>query len=113
MSELPRAVPQNPACGACGVETRCYGGDDFQCEDCELCFDPNDDFSASFSDPSAEPCGAACENFWHGDHKIKKGTGYDCGTCKLPIGHTSLLHWTGCQAKDHLQPTYRRTDVRP
>lgn len=98
MSDLPRAVPQNPACGACGRELICYDPDDYQCEDCELCFDPNDDFSASFLDPGAKPCGRECDNFWHGDHKITQGIGYECGTCPLPVGHTSL-HWTGCQAK--------------
>lgn len=51
MSELPRAVPQNPACGACGDEIICYGDDDFQCEHCELCFDPNNDFESIISRP--------------------------------------------------------------
>lgn len=99
MSALPNAVPQNPACGACGGETVCYDVDDIQCEDCELCFDPNDDLSASFLDPNAEPCGAACDNYWHGDNKIKAGMGFDCGTCKLPTGHTSCVHWTGCTSR--------------
>lgn len=94
MSELPSAVVQNPACGVCGCETTFSDGQ-FICEDCQLCFDhPN--LSASFLDPTAEPCGAPCDNTWHGDHKIQQGTGYDCGACKLPTGHWSTLHWTGC-----------------
>jgi hypothetical protein len=99
MSELPSALPQNPACGVCGKETVCYDVDDVQCEGCELCFDPNDDFAASFLDPDAEPCGAACDNSWHGDHMITRGQGYDCGTCRLPTGHTSPFHYTGCVPK--------------
>lgn len=95
-SELPCAVPQNPACGSCGGETVSYDGDGIQCEDCQLCFDPNGDFAAAFLDPAAQPCGAACDNYWHGDHKIKQGMGFDCTPCKLPLGHKSF-HWTGCK----------------
>jgi hypothetical protein len=97
MSVLPDAVPQHPACGVCGSETSSDGGDYFYCEDCQLSFN-SDDFSASFLDDQAKPCCAPCDNYWHGDDKIKPGTGYDCGSCKLPTGHTSL-HWTGCQPK--------------
>ncbi|BBX30569.1 hypothetical protein GCM10009632_04860 [Mycolicibacterium alvei] len=94
MSELPSAVVQNPACGVCGCETTFDDGY-FVCEDCQLRFDqPN--FGASFLDPTVQPCGARCDNAWHGDHKIQPGAGYDCGACKLPTGHTSILHWTGC-----------------
>lgn len=98
MSALPQAVPQDPACGACNGETY-FDGDCYTCEDCQLCFDPNDDFDASFIDPDAEPCGVACDNGWHGDNKIKQGLGYDCGTCKLPARHKSF-HWTGCDIKN-------------
>ncbi|MBN7567095.1 hypothetical protein ACM0AZ_25015 [Mycobacteroides abscessus subsp. massiliense] len=96
MIGLPAASVQNPACGACVGETT-YGGDKFICEDCQLGFS-RDDFAASSLDPDAEPCGAPCDNFWHGDHKIKQGYGYDCSPCKLPTGHTSL-HWTGCEPR--------------
>jgi hypothetical protein len=95
MSELPAAVPQNPACGACGCECRRSRSRLFQCEECELVFDPRHDFAASFLDPDAEPCGRACDNYWHGDHVIELGRGFNCGRCLLPSGHTSL-HWTGC-----------------
>lgn len=96
MSALPDAVPQNPACGVCHGET-VWDGDDFICEDCLICF-RRDDLSASFLDDDAEQCGVRCDNYWHGDHKIKPGIGYECGTCKLPAGHTSL-HWPGCQQR--------------
>lgn len=92
MSALPAALVQNPACGACGDETICYGGDDLQCESCELCFDPNDNFAASFLDPEAKPCGLPCDNYWHN----KPGQGFGCSPCGLPTGHTSP-HWTGCE----------------
>lgn len=96
MSGLPDARPQNPSCGCCENETRSYDADGFTCEDCELWFDSN--LRASFLDPDAEPCNAPCENGWHGDNKIWPGFGFDCGTCKLPSGHTSM-HWTGCERK--------------
>lgn len=97
MSALPDAAQQNPACGCCGGETRAYEAEGFTCEDCQLRFDARD-LSASFLDERTPPCEAPCDNSWHGDHKIKQGTGYDCGTCKLPAGHDSM-HWTGCQPK--------------
>ncbi|OFB37950.1 hypothetical protein BA059_16770 [Mycolicibacterium sp. (ex Dasyatis americana)] len=90
---LPNAERQPPACGACGGDT--YYDDGFVCEDCQLFFD-RDSLEASFIDPGAKVCGAACDNTWHGDHKIKPGTGFQCGTCQLPAGHTSL-HWRDCQ----------------
>lgn len=93
---LPDAVVQNPACGACGAETA-FHGDHFACEDCQLNFHL-DDYSASFLDPASEPCGVPCDNSWHGDHMIRQGLRYDCGTCELPAGHRSL-HWTSCQPK--------------
>lgn len=96
MSELPSAVVQNPACGACGLETT-FDGDRFVCEACQLGF-ARDDCRAFFLDPDIEPCGVPCDNRWHGDHLIKRGTGYDCNSCKLPAGHQSL-HWTGCQTR--------------
>ena len=95
LSELPDAVPQLPACGACGSETNCVERDYVYCEDCQLSFDA-DTFRASFLDPNAEPCGAACDNFWHGHDKIKPGMRFDCGTCLLPAGHNPAMHWTGC-----------------
>ncbi len=97
MSALPDARPQNPACGCCNDETVANDSNGFTCEDCRLWFDA-DDLSASFLDPSDEPCNAPCDNSWHGDNKIQPGFGYDCGTCKLPAGHASM-HWTGCQQK--------------
>ncbi|SIC68010.1 Uncharacterised protein [Mycobacteroides abscessus subsp. abscessus] len=96
MSKLPDAVVQYPACGCCGSGTR-FDENGFICEDCLLKFDL-DWLSASFLDPRAEPCGAACDNSWHGDHRIRQGHGYNCGTCMLPAGHESM-HWTGCQPK--------------
>jgi hypothetical protein len=96
MSALPDAVQQHPACGACGGETNDYG-DEFTCDDCQLSFDTYD-LSASFLDPKVAPCGAPCENGWHGDHKIRQGLGFDCGTCQLPAGHKSQC-WTGCQSR--------------
>lgn len=97
MSGLPDAEAQSPACGCCHGETVAYDSDGFTCEDCQLWFDA-DDLSASFLDDRIDPCGAPCENFWHNDHKIQQGVGYDCGTCKLPTGHTSM-HWTDCRTR--------------
>lgn len=94
---LPDAAQQNPACGSCGDETH-FDGDHFVCEACELIFS-TDDFSASFANPDAPACGVPCDNWWHGDHRIKPGHGYNCGTCLLPSGHTSM-HWTDCLAVD-------------
>jgi len=96
VSALPSAEHQSPSCGACGSETT-FDGDDFVCEDCQLAFEPNY-LNASFLNPEAEPCGSPCDNSWHGDHKIKRGFGYDCNPCQLPAGHESF-HWTGCQSK--------------
>lgn len=81
-------------------ETYC-DGDGFICADCQLLFDL-DDLTASFLDPDAEPCGDACDNSWHADHRIKQGYGYDCGTCKLPEFHVSM-HWTGCKPRPIVQ----------
>lgn len=100
MSRLPSAVHQSPACGACGGDTRCDRGV-FICEDCQLRFDP-DDLGASFLDPKAETCGVQCSNYWHADHLIERGRGFDCGTCRLPSGHQSHLHWTNCQPRPAL-----------
>lgn len=93
MSGLPNASHQNPACGACGDETRYDDG--YFCEDCQLAFD-TDTLEAAFLDPSAVACGQPCTNYWHGNHKIRQGYGYLCGTCELPTGHESM-HWTGCR----------------
>lgn len=93
---LPDAVQQTPACGACGSSVD-WDGDEWYCEDCRLYFRA-DDLSASFIHPDAEVCGAACDNYWHGEGRIKQGWGYDCGTCRLPEDHTSM-HWTGCQPR--------------
>lgn len=97
MSALPDAVHQSPSCGCCGGETVAYDTDGFTCEDCQLWFDARD-LSASFLDSETAACEAPCENGWHGEHKIRQGVGYDCGTCKLPAGHDSQC-WTGCQSK--------------
>lgn len=90
---LPDAEHQPPACGACGGDT--YYQDGFVCEDCQLFFD-RDSLAAEFIEPRAKVCGAACDNTWHGDHKIKPGRGFNCGTCELPDSHTSM-HWFSCQ----------------
>ncbi len=93
---LPNAEQQTPACGACGADTD-WDGDDWACYDCLIYFNP-DTLEASFLDPdgAARACGHPCDNTWHGDHKIKPGHGFECGTCELPAGHTSP-HWFGCQ----------------
>ena len=96
MGALPDAVVQSPACGACHGETY-FEGNCHVCVDCRLRFDL-EDLSASFLDDEDEPCGAPCDNSWHGDGKIREGIGYDCGACKLPADHESM-HWTGCQSK--------------
>lgn len=96
MGTLPDAVPQRPACGACGGETR-SDGEHFYCQYCLLGFAPIT-LIAFFLDPKAETCGAPCDNSWHGDHRIRQGWGYDCGSCGLPAGHESM-HWTNCQPK--------------
>jgi len=93
-SALPNAENQNPSCGCCIGETR-FTDDAFECDDCLLTFDPLA-LTASFTDPETPVCGYECDNWWHGDHKIKRGQGYRCGTCALPAGHTSF-HWTGCK----------------
>lgn len=95
--ELPDAQMQNPACGACGSETSDQG-DEYVCEDCQLAFD-HDDLDARFLNPDVEPCGRPCDNWWHGDNRIRSGLGFDCGTCHLPAGHVSM-HWTGCQKRE-------------
>lgn len=96
MSRLPRADWQSPACGACGAETECFDPEWFACEDCELVFDGTDGrLTAEFADRDAETCSEPCSNTWHGDHKIKRGVGYECHPCALPKGHGSD-HWTGC-----------------
>lgn len=97
MSRLPEATHQEPACGACGADTRVVDSDWYECEDCCLYFD-SDTLAASFADPDVEMCGEPCDNSWHGDNKIRQGLGFDCNPCQLPAGHTSM-HWTGCQSK--------------
>lgn len=94
---LPSAEYQEPACGCCGGNTDTVDSDWYSCEDCGLYFNAHDGLSASFADDSIPVCGFACDNSWHGDHKIRQGQGFDCGTCLLPSGHRSL-HWTGCVA---------------
>lgn len=90
---LPGAIPQNPTCGVCGEEARADGSY-LACEYCGLMFDP-ESLAAEFLDPNTSPCGTPCDNTWHGDHKIRPGQGFQCGTCQLPSGHTSD-HWPGC-----------------
>ncbi|MDH6199221.1 hypothetical protein M2272_005889 [Mycobacterium frederiksbergense] len=90
---LPNAEHQCPACGACGGET-CYD-DGFVCEDCQLFFN-RDSLEASFLDPGDKECREPCDNKWHGDHLIKPGWKFQCGTCELPAGHKSL-HFYDCQ----------------
>lgn len=91
---LPDAVVQYPACGACGTETDYDDG--LFCEGCQLAFD-SDTLAASYLDPNAAPCGVPCDNYWHGDHKIKQGRGFQCGTCQLPANHATTTHWTACK----------------
>jgi hypothetical protein len=95
MSALPDAVVQTPACGACYDDTTWDEG--WVCEDCQLYFEEGS-LTASFLDPEAEPCGRPCDNYWHGDNKVRLGLGFDCSPCKLPAGHTSL-HWNGCDVR--------------
>ena len=96
MSRLPVCSAHNPTCGACGRETRFYDGL-FYCEDCLLNYSEGEDWAeAEFSEPEHEPCGAACENYWHGFGKINEGQGYDCKPCPLPGPHTSD-HWHPCE----------------
>jgi len=90
---LPDATPQNPSCGCCQAETT-FDGDVFSCYDCGLSFDA-EDFHGAFTDPDEIACGASCDNWWHGPHRIYPGRGYDCSGCQLPTGHLSP-HWTGC-----------------
>lgn len=92
MSALPNAVPQNPACGACGIETRWHVLG-YQCEECLLVFDDvNSDLAASFLNPDAEPCGVACDNYWHGDHKDQAGTRLRLRDMPTPIrSHVDAL----------------------
>lgn len=94
---LPNATFQRPACGACQGDTEAYDDDWFICHDCGLSFD-GITLAASFTNPDTPVCGAACDNWWHGDHRIRPGQGFDCGTCELPSGHHSTFHWTGCQS---------------
>ena len=95
MSTLPDAELQNPACGVCEREIRCYSRDEMVCEHCQLAFD--DKLAASFLNPNDPVCGVSCDNSWHGPHRIKRGHGYECGTCQLPASHEGGLHWTGCR----------------
>lgn len=92
---LPVAVPQNPACGACGTELRFGSDGSLVCEQCLLRYD--DVLTASYMDPDAKPCGAPCDNWWHGDDRIKKGWRFNCRPCQLPAGHVKGLCWTGCE----------------
>lgn len=93
MSELPDAIEQNPECGCCHGDTH-FDGDCFTCWECQLSYDPPT-LTASFLDPEVPACGSACDNYWHGDNKIREGQGFACGTCLLPSGHTSMC-WRGC-----------------
>lgn len=93
--QLPKAEFQSPACGVCSDETY-SNGDEFVCDSCGLVFNL-DDLSASFAAPETPVCGAKCDNYWHGDNKIYPGHGYECGTCLLPSGHATCVHWTGCR----------------
>ena len=87
---LPAAEVQNPSCGACGLETS-HDGYVFGCEGCDLVF-ATDDLSATFRDPEASPCGAACDNSWHGENRINRGFGYECVSCPLPADHSTMHH---------------------
>ncbi|KJR10251.1 hypothetical protein [Gordonia sihwensis] len=93
MRDLPRATRPNPSCGACGAETRLDGGR-FLCEDCLLAFDP-DSLDATYLHSQDQTCGHRCDNWWHGPGRINRGQGFNCQTCALPAGHTSM-HWNDC-----------------
>lgn len=95
---LPTCRVQHPSCGACGLETRF--DEVFYCEECQLNYGDGEDFNeAVFLDDEAAPCSTACDNSWHGPHKIKDGWLYQCIPCPLPAGHHSD-HWNPCD----LQP---------
>lgn len=94
VSDLPDAILQSPACGVCRAETD-DDVDRFVCHRCGLVFD-SDTLTASFLNPDDPACGEPCDNYWHGNNKIRAGRGYRCDTCRLPAGHESF-HWTGCK----------------
>jgi len=92
---LPSCSYNYPSCGSCYGDLR-YEDTSFYCEECQLDYgDGDDETQATFIDPEAKPCGKPCSNYWHGDHKLGKGYGYECGKCELPEGHTSEC-WTQC-----------------
>ena len=92
-TNLPDAQWQAPACGACYAETNTEDGD-YVCYSCGLLFDEQT-LEARYHDDGAEPCGAPCENTWHGPERIKAGWTHACNPCALPEGHESRC-WTGC-----------------
>lgn len=95
-AKLPACRVQNPSCGACGSETT-YDDEVFACTGCGLSYGNGEDHTpAAFLDEEASPCNQACDNFWHGPHKITPGEGYECTPCALPKGHENM-HWTNCQ----------------
>lgn len=95
MRGLPYCTTQNPACGACGLDTT-LDDDRFICDECGLNYGAGDGYGrAEFLNEEAQVCGAACSNDWHGDGKIRREWSYNCHPCRLPEGHTSD-HWTDC-----------------
>ncbi|MEE6280168.1 hypothetical protein [Georgenia sp. MJ170] len=95
---LPAAEHETPSCGACGSSTR-YEDADFTCDDCGLVFD-GETLKASYLDPDAQTCGAACSNEWHhSPGAIRPGWAFRCGTCVLPVDHVPgpFGHYHGCE----------------
>lgn len=94
--QLPMAEMQYPTCGACSGETY-HDGDSLRCDDCKLRFDSSS-LEAEYNNEDDEACGASCGNFWHGPGRIRDEYAYDCGTCILPVDHSSAHH-TDCKPR--------------
>jgi hypothetical protein len=90
---LPTCKVQNPACGACGMDTD-FDGDSFACYDCGLNYFEGDDYTEAEFLEEVSACGVECSNGWH------KTPSFDlaCEPCKLPKGHKSMC-WTDCKDK--------------
>lgn len=92
---LPECSYNAPSCGSCGDDLR-YEDASFYCEECQLDYgDGNDGTEAAFVDTHAAKCAKPCENYWHGEGKLRAGYGFECAPCALPVGHTSAC-WTPC-----------------
>ena len=104
-AKLPAAWRRVPCCGVCGDELTDETGEALAgvCEPCGLRFTPQG--HAFYLDPTAEPCGAACDSKWHAAGRIRPGIAYACGTCILPAGHPSPLHEQACQQVPNQEST--------